>query len=129
MEIFVNTLSGKWFSIHAKFSDTIDKIKTAIWESEGVPTEQQKLLFGGKQLEDECTVSEYQIVKKSHLHLLVHSEGSMCVFVETHTDKSLTVDVEPFNRVKSVKNKIQEAEGIPADLQRLTLRGMDLDNG
>ena len=48
------------------------------------------------------------------------------ISVETHTDKTLTLEVEPFNRVLSVKDKIQEAEGIPACQQRLTFKGMDL---
>ena len=124
----MNTLTGKRIPIRVGSADKIINVKKLIWESEGIPTELQKLLFGGKQLEGDHTVSDYKIVKGSTLHLLVHSTEGMHFSVETHTDRTLTLEVDSFDSIKSVKNKIQETEGIPADQQRLTFKGMDLQD-
>ena len=126
MEIFVNTLTGKCIAIHAYPSDTVANVKQLIWESEGIPAELQKLIFGGKHLEDNGVISDYKIMKESTLHLLVHSTEGMKITVETDTDQTLTLEVEPFDTVKSVKCKIQEKEGIPKHQQRITFKGLDL---
>lgn len=77
----MNTLTGKRISIHVGFRDTITNVKKLIWESEGIPTELQKLIFGGKQLEDDHTVSDYKIVEGSIVHPLVQSAGSMKILL------------------------------------------------
>ena len=126
MEIFVNTLTSKCIAIHAYPSDTVADVKQLIWESEGIPAELQKLIFGGKHLEDNRVISDYKIMKESTLHLLVHSTEGMKITVETDTDQTLTLEVEPFDTVKSVKHKIQEKQGIPTDQQRITFKTLDL---
>ena len=124
----MNTLTEKRISIRVGSADTITNVKKLIWESEGIPTELQKLIFGGKQLEDDHTVTDYKIVEGSTLHLLIHSTEGMQISVETHTDRTLTLEVESFDSIKSVKNKIKDTEGIPAGQQRLTFKEMDLQD-
>ena len=70
MTIFVKTLTGKTISLLVKSSDLVGKMKALIQDKEGIPVDQQRLLYGGKLLKDDHTLSYYNIVKESNLHLI-----------------------------------------------------------
>jgi len=75
MQLFVKTLTGKTVSIEVEEGESIEDVKAKIAEKEGIPPEQQRLIFGGQQLQDAKTLDDYDVGDDATLHLVLRLRG------------------------------------------------------
>ena len=116
---------GKTITLNVELSNTVEDIKDLIFEKVGPKAlpHIQKLLYGGKQLENNRILSSYTILQRSTLHLC------NTIIIKTLTGVKITLEVEPTDVVERVKTEIQGKTNIPVSWQRLVFAGKLLENG
>lgn len=93
MPIFVNTQTGKNITLDVEPTDRIEDVKAKIQDKEGIPPEQQQLIFGSTELEDGNNLSDYNIQKESTLHLYLRMNYDKSVTVEYVAAPTYTVTI------------------------------------
>jgi ubiquitin C len=76
-QIFIKTLQGKTMTLDVADTDTIASVKQKIYDKENIPQDQQRLVFNGKQLEDNMTIADYNIQTDANIHLVLRLRGGV----------------------------------------------------
>jgi ubiquitin len=135
MPILVKTLTGKNIELSVYQTDSIRKVKRAIEEKEGIPPNQQRLIYAGKQLEDHRALFFYNVLPNGILHLVLRlrpseasADGRLQLFVRTLSGKTIVIEARLEETIYDIKSKVLGQEGIPTNQQRLIFAGRQLED-
>ena len=141
IQILVRFINGYATSLEVESTDTLGTVKEKMQDKVGIPKGKQKIIFGGTMLmEDDRTLSEYNIKNSDTVHMVLHIRcrghcgcrgqsaeykitPTLKIVAKTLTGKSITLDVEPTETIEDMKKKIQIKEGIPPENQKITFAG------
>merc|ERR1712064_107364 len=84
MQIFIKTLTGRKTNFNFELDNTVRQVKEALQEKEGIQVEQIRLIYSGKQMSDECTLSDYNVKPGSTIHMVLQLRLSVCESCRSH---------------------------------------------
>lgn len=125
LEILVDVMSQEPFILKVDHSDTISNLKKKIEKVKGFSADEQRVVFQGKKLEDDRTVSDYNIQNNSTLNVVLPILG---VTVLTEAGRRATLRVKPIDSILELKRKVQGITRVPPYKQSLSFAGVELEN-
>jgi ubiquitin C len=132
MQLFIKTLIGPCFAIPCEETDTILELKQKMEKNyeEGMPPDQMRILWGGKQLEDERTIKDYGLMHNTTLHICLRLRGGMQLFIKTLIGPCFAVPCEETDTILELKQKMEKnyEEGMPPDQMRILWGGKQLED-
>ncbi|KAK3805795.1 MAG: ubiquitin-related domain-containing protein, partial [Benniella sp.] len=127
--LFINTLTGKKITLYCQSDMTIGSIKTKIQEKEGTPEDQMRLIFAGKQLEDERTLGDYNVCHGSTIHMVLKLRGAtLDVLIAQEPGKSIPVPYKDheaiFFLIQRISNLLGEKNDGKIQVRELFMNGV-----
>jgi len=126
--IVVRAMTGKSTHLNVSSDETIAAVKEKIWEKDEIPPERQRLIYVNRPLDDQYTLSDYNISVGATIQLVYKMHIGLQLFVKSLNGKVIPLEVESSATVLDLKSKIREKVGIAPDQYRLSLSGRSLDD-
>eukprot|EP00347_Sterkiella_histriomuscorum_P006632 403352030 len=129
MQIFVKALTGRTITLEVEQDESIESIRAKLQDKEGIPPDQLRLIFGGKELLVGKTLKDYGIQKESTIFTVLRLRGGMNIYVKTLSGKTKTLEVEESDSIEIIREKILDKGWVPPDQVRLVFNGKLLEDG
>ncbi|XP_030646892.1 polyubiquitin-like isoform X1 [Chanos chanos] len=129
VQVFLKNLTGKQQTYDISPGETVSQFKQKVYNKERVPVDQQRLVYGGKQLEDGGKLEDYNIGAGCTIHMTLRLRGGCCVFLRNEKGQTKTYEIVAGETVNEFKAKVAKREGVSVDQQRLIYEGKQLEDG
>ena len=130
MRLYIKSLKGKVTTLNYCYpNDTVLEIKQKIQLKEGIPVEQQRLIFKFKTLEDNRQLKDYNITNDATLHIISRPKNTNNLYIKTLMGKVVTIPYNVNKGIYAIKSEIANEVGYSASSHRLIFAGKTLENG